>query len=181
LINKSAEPKEADNDAEKEANVSAFEKPKELAEVPLSAEELKAKELKRLKRKRHNDNKKKKWFEAKSNTYIYVEGLPLDIEEEELSAFFKKCGIIKLDPTTGEESIRIYRDKTTNEPKGDARIGFAKVESVTTALEMLDGAYLRPDVVIKVSQAQFEQKGEEYQPRKIQKTDKLTQMMIKNK
>jgi len=105
LINQSAEPKEADNDAGLETNISAFEKAKEPVEKPLSAEELKAKELKRLKRKRHSENKKKKWFEAKSNTYIYVEGLPLDINEEdlklELSAFFKKCGIIKLDPSTG--------------------------------------------------------------------------------
>jgi HIV Tat-specific factor 1 len=57
--------------------------------------------LKRLKRKRHAENKKKKWFEATNNTYIYVQGLPKDIKEEELSVFFKKCGIIKLDPSTG--------------------------------------------------------------------------------
>ena len=118
---------------------------------PLSAEELKAKELKRLKRKRYNENKKKKWFESKNTTYIYVEGLPKDATEDELSTFFKKCGIIKLDPITGKESIKIYRDKLSSEPKGDARIGFAKVESVSTAVEMLDGAYLRPDVTIKVS------------------------------
>ena len=114
MINQSAEPKDVDNDAGLETNVSAFEKPKEPAEKPLSAEELKAKELKRLKRKRYSENKKKKWFEAKSNNYIYVEGLPLDVQEEELSTFFKKCGIIKLDPSTGQESIRIYTDQMTN-------------------------------------------------------------------
>ena len=115
MINQSAEPKEVDDEAGLNTNVSAFEKSKEApAEKPLTAEELKAKELKRLKRKRHAENKKKKWFEASSHTYIYVEGLPRDINEAELSVFFKKCGIIKLDPATGLESIRIYKDQTTN-------------------------------------------------------------------
>ena len=153
------------------------------AAAPLTAEEQKAKDLKRLKRKRYQENKKKKWFDPKVNPYIYVDGLPEDATEEELSSFFKKCGIIKLDPRTGEESIKLYRDQLTGLPKGDARICFAKVESVDTAIQMLDGAYLRPEMTstIRVCEAQFQQKGEEYMPRKVQKTDKLMQMKIKNK
>ena len=48
---------------------------------------------------------------------------------------------------------------------------------------MLDGSYFRPNLTtsIKVEQAQFEQKGDEYQTRKVQKTDKTMQMKIKNK
>jgi len=72
--------------------------------------------MKKLKRKRYLENKKKKWFESKdSDKYIYIEGLPDDATEEELSKYFKKCGILKLDPHTGSESIKIYKDKETNQ------------------------------------------------------------------
>ena len=38
-------------------------------------------------------------------------------------------------------------------PKGDARIGFAKQESVETAVAMLDGSYFKADSQIKVEPA----------------------------
>ena len=56
-------------------------------------------------------NKKKKWFDNKLNTFIYVEGLPLDTNPEEIKEYFKKCGVIKLDKFTGEECIKLYKDK----------------------------------------------------------------------
>jgi RNA recognition motif-containing protein len=86
---------------------------------------LKLKELKKQKRKRYVENKKKKWFEQKENVYIYVTGLPLDCNQEEVGNYFRKCGVFKLDPATGDESIKLY---TSQEGvlKGDCRIGFAK-------------------------------------------------------
>lgn len=115
----------------------------------VSMEELKAQELKRLKRKRNRANRKNKWFDNKNNTYIYITGLPPDVAKEELAAYFKKCGIYKLDNRTGEEAIKIYADESGT-PKGDARIGFAKIESVETAISMLDQSYFRPDFKIEV-------------------------------
>lgn len=44
----------------------------EEAVQPMTAEEIKLKELKRLKKKRYLDNKKKKWYATKMNTYIYI-------------------------------------------------------------------------------------------------------------
>ena len=55
-------------------------------------------EEKRLKRQRAKDNKKKKWQEAKSHTFVYATGLPPDVTEDELLVFFKKCGRIARDP-----------------------------------------------------------------------------------
>lgn len=48
---------------------------------------------------------------------------------------------------------------------------------------MLDNSHFRPSCksTIKVTEAEFTQKGEEYVPKKVQKTDRLTQMKIKNK
>ncbi len=39
---------------------------------PLTEEELKQRELKKLKKKRYQENKKRKWYQSKLNTYIYV-------------------------------------------------------------------------------------------------------------
>jgi RNA recognition motif-containing protein len=70
---------------------------------PLSAEELKLKELKKLKKKRYMDNKKRKWYQTKVNNYIYIQGLPNDITEQELKDYFIRCGVLRLDPFTGKE------------------------------------------------------------------------------
>lgn len=45
--------------------------------------------------------------------------------------------------------IKIYRDED-KVPKGDARIGYAMVESVDMAIEMLDGTEFRPGFKISV-------------------------------
>jgi hypothetical protein len=42
----------------------------------MTSEELKQRELKRLKKKRYLENKKRKWYQSKVNNYIYVQGLP---------------------------------------------------------------------------------------------------------
>lgn len=137
--------------------------------------------MKRLKRKRYQQNRKNKWFDNKNNTYIYITGLPCDITQQELQKYFLKCGSLKIDPQTGEDSIKIYCDADTGKPKGDARIGFSKIESVETAISMLNKTFIRPENLIEVTQAVFEQKGEEFKGRKMQKTDRVTQLMIKSK
>jgi len=66
----------------------------------MTADDLKKKELKRLKRKRAALNKKKRWIEAKVNTHIYIQGLPKDITEEELKEYFSRAGAIRINPQT---------------------------------------------------------------------------------
>ena len=135
----------------------------------------------KMKKLRHKMNKNKRWFEAKHN-YIYVENLPTDVTEKELADEFRKCGAIKLEAATGEDAIRLYKDNS-GRLKGDARIGFVKPESIELAVQMMDGSSFRGDEdhILKVSEAVFEQKGEDYRPRKAQKVDKLTQLQVKSK
>ena len=52
-------------------------------------------------------------------------------------------------------------------------------ESVDMAIEMLNETEIRPGCKITVSQAEFQQKGEDYVPRKKQKVDKLELLRIK--
>lgn len=124
------------------------------------------------------ENKKKKWYNPKICSSVYVTGLPLDIGVEEVSEYFTKCGILRIDPHTGEKKIKIY--ETNGNRKGDALIQYAKEESIELALEHLNDSEIRPGFKIHVERASFQQKGTEYQPRKKKKTDRLEMFRIKS-
>ena len=78
-----------------------------------------------------------------------MSGLPLDVDESELTEFFKKCGAIMIDPHSGQLKIKVYRDES-GQPKGDARICYANIESVEMALEWLNGSEIRAGFPVKV-------------------------------
>lgn len=71
--------------------------------------------------------------------------------------------------------IKMYRDDEGN-LKGDARIGYMMEESVDMALEMLNDSEIRPGYKIKVTQAEFQMKGENYVPTKRAKLDKVEKL-----
>jgi len=123
-----------------------------------------AQEDKRIEKKKEYRKKRKEtqWTEAKVNTNIYVEGLPVDIPVEEVVTYFEKCGVIRCDALTNEPVVKFYLDKTTQERKGDARISYLKDESVDLACEMLDASEIRPKYKIRVVPATFELKGEAF-------------------
>ena len=83
--------------------------------------------------------------------------------------------MIKLNKGTGEDCIKIYeqegkiKDEDKDKAEQDARLGFAMPESVELAIQMLDNSHFRPTskTTIKVTEAQFTQKGEEYVPKKV--------------
>ncbi|PFH51475.1 hypothetical protein AMATHDRAFT_142285 [Amanita thiersii Skay4041] len=75
------------------------------------------------------------------NTAVFVSGLPLDTELEELVERFSKCGVIEEDDE-GEPKIKMYA-KEDGSFSGDALVVYFKEESVVLALNILDDAELR--------------------------------------
>lgn len=84
---------------------------------------------------------------------------------------------MRIDPNTGAQKVKIYKDSEGNF-KGDALISFENIESVETAIEMLDKSNIRPDCIITVQPAEFEMKGDEYRERKRQKVDLIKKKQI---
>jgi RNA recognition motif-containing protein len=63
----------------------------------LTAEEIRVLEKKRKKHLKQKEKKKQKLKENKLNLFVYIKGLPEDVTEEEIDAYFQKAGMIKLD------------------------------------------------------------------------------------
>ena len=55
--------------------------------------------------------KSDKWKRSKTNTWVYVNGLPLDVTVREVHDHFAKCGVIQADVVTGDPRIKLYHNK----------------------------------------------------------------------
>ncbi|KAH9508976.1 HIV Tat-specific factor 1 [Bulinus truncatus] len=99
------------------------------------------------------------WFDVnpESSTQLYINGLPLDITDDEFKDIVSKCGLIMFDPSTQKPKIKLYKDNE-GKPKGDGLCTYIKPESVTLALQILDGMDVRGHA-ISVERARFEMKG----------------------
>lgn len=94
----------------------------------------------------------------RQNTSIYITNLPDDATEQQVTAFFAKCGIIIPNPETGRPRVKLYRDENNNF-KGEALVTYALLPSVQNAVELLDGVPFRTDgPPIAVQQASFAHK-----------------------
>ncbi|KAJ7497288.1 hypothetical protein FB451DRAFT_223793 [Mycena latifolia] len=111
--------------------------------------------------KRGRTDKEKNPGERKSkNTAVYVTGLPLDTEPDELVERFSKCGVVEEDDE-GEAKVKMYA-KEDGTFSGEALVVYFKEDSVVLALNILDDAELRlgdPSTVMKVARADFGHKN----------------------
>ncbi|KAL3628156.1 TATA-binding protein-associated factor 2N [Castilleja foliolosa] len=72
---------------------------------------------------------------APMNGSVYVCNLPFGTDEDMLAEHFGTIGLLKKDKRSGRPKIWIYRDKVTNEPKGDATVTYEDPHAALAAIE----------------------------------------------
>eukprot|EP01059_Diplonema_ambulator_P034585 TRINITY_DN7833_c0_g1_i2.p1 TRINITY_DN7833_c0_g1~~TRINITY_DN7833_c0_g1_i2.p1 ORF type:complete len:460 (+),score=141.17 TRINITY_DN7833_c0_g1_i2:44-1381(+) len=139
-----------------EENEELKEKERELK----AAREKEAKLAKEKKKAKPLEKGPTEWFELKVNTSLYVYNLPQGTTPERLAEFFKKVGVIKIDPITKKPKVKVYKDN-------DGLVTFMKPESVKLAVDLLDGAVFDEETkhTVNVKPAEFKKKGDVYKPR----------------
>ncbi|KAJ7218074.1 hypothetical protein GGX14DRAFT_599556 [Mycena pura] len=111
--------------------------------------------------KRGRSDKEQTPAERKSrNTAVYITGLPLDTDLDELVERFSKCGVIEEDDQ-GEPKVKMYA-REDGSFSGEALVVYFKEDSVLLAAQILDDAEFRlgdPMTIIRVAKADFSHKG----------------------
>lgn len=96
-----------------------------------------------------------KWYRMKVGRTIFAKNLPKDVTFSEANEFFSRAGVIKKNPETREEAIKLYKDETTGEGTGEAKITYFRPESVQLAYSLLHDAPIRPNYNVQIEEAKY--------------------------
>jgi len=116
--------------------------------------------------------KQAEWFDIdeEHNTYVYVSGLPTTMTEPEFILLMQKYGIIAKKTSPGNPyNVKLYKEKDGSF-KGDALCRYVCKESVSLALDLLDGYQYDEKHLIHCELAKFQLKGS-YDPSKKPRID----------
>ncbi|KAL3502245.1 hypothetical protein ACH5RR_036694 [Cinchona calisaya] len=98
---------------------------------------------------------------APSNGSIYVCNLPPGTNEDMLAEYFGTIGVLKKDKRTGRPKIWLYRDKVTNEPKGDATVTYEDPHAALAAVDWFNNKDFH-GAIIGVFIAESKSKDDQY-------------------
>ncbi|XP_044491446.1 transcription initiation factor TFIID subunit 15-like [Mangifera indica] len=84
---------------------------------------------------------------AVTNGSVYVCNLPQGTDENMLAEYFGTIGLLKKDKRTGRSKIWLYRDKATNEPKGDATITYEDPHAALAAVEWFNNKDFHGNII----------------------------------
>ncbi|XP_050228733.1 transcription initiation factor TFIID subunit 15 isoform X2 [Mercurialis annua] len=82
-----------------------------------------------------------------SNGSVYVCNLPEGTDDNMLAEYFGTIGLLKKDKRTGRPKIWLYRDKTTNEPKGDATVTYEDPHAARAAIEWFNNKDFHGNII----------------------------------
>ncbi|KAF9933785.1 hypothetical protein BGZ65_004002 [Modicella reniformis] len=114
--------------------------------------------IKQSKRQKGNNNQKGE-RKPRPISSVFVTGLPIDVEVDEIVDVFKKGGVF-MEDENGNPKIKLYSDKAGRR-NGEALVSYLRHESVPLAIDLLDDTEFRPGIEkgqIRVQQAQFKEK-----------------------
>ncbi|KAF9124155.1 hypothetical protein BGW39_008411 [Mortierella sp. 14UC] len=109
--------------------------------------------------KKQKQPKGKQERKPKPISSVFVTGLPLDTDLEEIMDVFKKGGVFMEDENE-KPRIKLYTN-SQGQRNGEALVTYLRHESVALAVDLLDDTEYRPGVEkgrIRVQQAQFKEK-----------------------
>ncbi|KAF5450062.1 hypothetical protein F2P56_030441 [Juglans regia] len=84
---------------------------------------------------------------APSNGSVYICNLPDGTDENMLAEYFGTIGVLKKDKRTGRPKIWLYRDKVTNEPKGDATVTYEDPHAALAAVEWFNNKDFHGNII----------------------------------
>ncbi|KAK2635762.1 hypothetical protein Ddye_030554 [Dipteronia dyeriana] len=84
---------------------------------------------------------------APSNGSIYVCNLPHGTDENMLAEYFGTIGLLKKDKRTGGPKIWLYRDKATDEPKGDATVTYEDPHAALAAVDWFNNKDFHGNII----------------------------------
>ena len=90
---------------------------------------------------------------GQSDNQIFVQGMPKDVTEDDVSQFFGSIGTIKNDRKTGKPRIFLYTDRNTGEPKGEGTVTFEDPQAAQQAIQWFNGKEFNSGGPIKASMA----------------------------
>ncbi|KAF9423608.1 hypothetical protein BGZ94_008247 [Podila epigama] len=116
-------------------------------------------EGKKFNNKRAKANHAPKERKPRPISSVFVTGLPLDTEIEEVVEFFKKGGVF-MEDDNGNPRIKLYTNPQGRRT-GEGLVTYLRPESVSLAIDLLDDTEYRPGKEqnrVRVQQAQFKEK-----------------------
>ncbi|CAK0743944.1 hypothetical protein CVIRNUC_001509 [Coccomyxa viridis] len=86
-------------------------------------------------------------FEEPNTDMVYVSGIPQDTTEEDIAAHFGSIGLLKEDKKKNKPKIWLYRDKGSNQLKGDGTVTYQDPFSAASAVQWFNGKEFRGSTI----------------------------------
>ncbi|KAL0917034.1 hypothetical protein M5K25_012074 [Dendrobium thyrsiflorum] len=98
-----------------------------------------------------------------SNGCVYVCKLPSGTDENMLAEHFGTIGLLKKDKRSGRPKIWLYRDKVTNEPKGDATVTYEDPHAALAAVEWFNNKDFHGSTIeVYIAESKAKESGEQF-------------------